>query len=429
LRGKRWGAPFLCIALALLGGCSTTRSLMPVPNIYAAGDERAFEDVAPENRAPSTELIYVTDRKAEENESDTLAYGYERSSSTAFGRVSVEFGAGYTWERLVEQSLRRERDQPISLRLGRLEEIGRFPATPLPFAVRDGLIEVEAEEAAVVREQARRLDALVNRRLARSSSKHVLLYVHGYNNTFADATFTLAEIWHFFGREGVPIVYTWPAGRGGLRGYTYDRESGEFTAYHLKQLIRRLSANEAVEQIRILAHSRGTDITVTALRELFIEARAAGVNPLERYRIASLVLAAPDLDFSVIQQRVMTEPIGPGVGQLTIYVSQGDRAIGLAEWLFGGLTRLGRLQFVDLRAPHIEVMKSVGRIDIVDLRGEGGAFGHGYFHANPAASSDLILAMRYGRKAGKENGRPLKQIGGSFWAIEEGYPFVERGSR
>lgn len=113
-----------------------------------------------------------------------------------------------------------------------------------------------------------------------------------------------------------------------------------------------MSANEAVEKIKILAHSRGTDITVTALRELFIEARAVGANPLERYRIESLVLAAPDLDFSVVQQRVMTEPIGPGVGQLTIYVSQGDRAIGLAEWLFGGLTRLGRLQFMDMRTPR-----------------------------------------------------------------------------
>jgi hypothetical protein len=81
-----------------------------------------------------------------------------------------------------------------------------------------------------------------------------------------------------------------------------------------------------------------------------------------------------------------------------------------------------------MRAPELEVMKAVSSVDIVDLRGEGGAFGHGYFHANPAASSDLILAMRYGRKAGRKNGRPLKRIGASFWAIEEGYPFVGGGN-
>jgi len=53
----------------------------------------------------------------------------------------------------------------------------------------------------------------------------------------------------------------------------------------------------------------------------------------------------------------------------------------------------------------------------------------GNFHANPAASDDLILAMRYGRKVGTENGPPpLKRIERNFWAIEEGYPFVERGS-
>lgn len=312
----------LVLSVAALGGCAAPRSLMPAPNIYVAGAETAFENVAPELRSPRMDLIYVTDRKAKEQDDGTFAYGYERSNSVAFGRVAVELGDDYSWQRLVEQSLSRERDEPIPLRLGRPEAIGRFPATPLPFTVRDGLIEVNADVAAVVREQEREFDALVNRRLDPASSKHVLLYVHGYNNTFAEAAFTLAEIWHFFGRDGVPILYTWPAGHGGLRGYAYDRESGEFTAYHLKRLLRRLSENEEIEQIKILAHSRGTDVTVTALRELFIEARAQGVNPLERHRIASLVLAAPDLDFSVIQQRVMTEPIGPGVGQLTIYVSQ-----------------------------------------------------------------------------------------------------------
>ena len=69
------------------------------------------------------------------------------------------------------------------------------------------------------------------------------MFVHGFNNDFDDAAFTLAEMWHYLGREQVPLLYTWPAGRGGPSGYIYDRESGEFTVYHLKRLIRALDHN------------------------------------------------------------------------------------------------------------------------------------------------------------------------------------------
>jgi esterase/lipase superfamily enzyme len=70
-------------------------------------------------------------------------------------------------------------------------------------------------------------------------------------------------------------VYSWPAGQAGLlRGYSGDRESGEFTVFHLKEFIRTIAAIDEVEKINFSAHSRGTDVILTALRELIIEARA-----------------------------------------------------------------------------------------------------------------------------------------------------------
>ncbi len=47
-----------------------------------------------------------------------------------------------------------------------------------------------------------------------------------------------AEIWHFLGRRGVPILYSWPAAHGGLLGYFVDRESCEFTIYPLPRACR-----------------------------------------------------------------------------------------------------------------------------------------------------------------------------------------------
>ena len=48
--------------------------------------------------------------------------------------------------------------------------------------------------------------------------------------------------------------------------------------------------------------------------------------------------------------------------------------------------------------------------------------GHGYFHSSPEASSDLIMTLRYGLRAGEEDGRPLEHLGAMFWRIEPGYP-------
>ena len=73
----------------------------------------------------------------------------------------------------------------------------------------------------------------------------------------------MAELWHFLGRIGVPIIYTWPAGYPGLFGYTYDRESSEFTVNHFRELLTLMAGFPEIEKINLIAHSRGTDIAVT----------------------------------------------------------------------------------------------------------------------------------------------------------------------
>ena len=51
-----------------------------------------------------------------------------------------------------------------------------------------------------------------------------------------------------------------------------------------------------------------------------------------------------------------------------------------------------------------------------------GAFGHDYFHSNPAVSSDLIMVMRYHMMPAEEYGRPLGADGKGFWFVDDKYP-------
>jgi len=68
--------------------------------------------------------------------------------------------------------------------------------------------------------------------------------------------------------------------------------------FHLKEFIKTITAIDEAEKINFTAHSRGTDVILTALRELIIEARASGKDPHRSLKLSNLVLLAPDIDAS-----------------------------------------------------------------------------------------------------------------------------------
>ena len=413
----------LWACVLLLAGCADKRQLMPTPNLYTDEQATLFETLPEEYTSPLVELIYVTDRAPETDEAGNLYYGYQRSNSVAIGTTVVNLGKNATWEELLQASRTHTRFGDFELELVSIDEFARLPPTPIPYKVIDGEVVEDPEVVAELRASVDLLQAEVDRRLALTPRKDAFIYVHGYHNTFDDAAFALAELWHFFGREGLPIIYTWPAGHPGIFGYTYDRESSEFTVYHLKQMIRWLAEQPQIENIHIIAHSRGTDVAVSAFRELVIWARGAGLDPREHFKIKNFVLAAPDLDVQVINQRVGAERLALAVDQGTLYSSPDDQAIGLAEWLFASPRgRLGTLAITKLTDEEIERMKAnAGHVTVVNFTGESTGYGHSYFRENPAVSSDLVLKIRYGLKPG-DPGRPLEHVGLNFWRVPEGYP-------
>jgi esterase/lipase superfamily enzyme len=259
-------------------------------------------------------------------------------------------------------------------------------------------------------------------RLALTSRKAVYVFIHGFNNTFEDAVYVIAELWHFLGRQGIPILYSWPAGYGGgLRGYSRDRESGEFTIFHLKQFLRFLASTPELEEIHLIAHSRGTDVLTSALRELFIEARAAGKDPRRVFKLSNVVLAAADIDFEVVIQRLGAERVGMGIERLTIYVSKGDKAIGFSGCLFVSLRRLGQLRPEDLTEELSRELTRAPWVQIIDANVPTSFIGHAYFYAHPAVSADLVLLLRDNHPPGSP-GRPLRKHGPNFWQITKDYP-------
>jgi esterase/lipase superfamily enzyme len=412
---------FILIAqLLILSACSSAHILVETPNLYASAQTYPSRDIAGVYETTTPELLFVTDRRVENSNNVLHFYGTDRSSSIAFGTVNVQFGDDLSWDALEAASNTQTRKKDIFLNVKDINEIVRFPAIPLPFRVENGKAVILQDSSTAYETAIRSMQNYLQQRLQASNQKDIILYVHGVNTEFNDAALNLADVWHFTGRHGVPIFYSWPAANAGMFGYFKDRESGEFSIYHVKETIRILASTPGLEKIHIIAHSRGTDIITTALRELVIEIRAAGKNPRDVLKIENLILAAPDLDFGVVRQRLIAEKFGLAIGQLTVYMNPDDGALGLSQFLMAGL-RFGKLSQYDLDDSDKLIFQQVKNVNFVSVEGVSSFLGHSYYRNHPGVLSDIAILVRRNLKPGDE-GRPLIHQQINFWTLPEDYP-------
>lgn len=380
-----WVASF-----ALLAGCETVPVLTSTvfPNMSEAPD--------------SARVYYVTDREADDAGG---GYGFARSSSMAFGQAEVGF------DRLSGSEDER------SIRVRGISEQVRFPTTPLPFSLRGSAIVTDGEALSGYDQAARAFQGNVSAALRAAGTDEVVVFVHGYKNDFDDALSTVANIWQAGEQSAVPIAYTWPADNPGLFGYFKDRESGEFSIFHLKETLRLLADVRGLRKIQVIAHSRGTEVATAALREMIIAVRAAGQNPRQVLKVDNLVLAAPDLDFGVVRQRLIAERFAPAFGRISVYMNPSDGALGLAQAVNSG-TRFGRLSYDDLDPGERDILSRVENIQFIDVSGVVSPRGHSYFRENPVVLSDIVTLLQTGADPGSPE-RSLSHIAANFWMLEQ----------
>lgn len=422
------------LALLVVAGCATqARELMPTPSLYLAPSGEPVFNLASDVRpSPDINLLYITDRARETSPERTLPYGQERAKRIVFGTAQVRMIPPLDWATLRAQSRLAKRTREVDLELGPVHQLGAFPLEPYSvMRSPDGFLLRDRVELARYAAAKRALTAEVERRLKGSPKKEILLYVHGFNETFASAAYTTAELCHFLGREPVCAFFTWPASSSGnfLISYTNTTETAAYSVDHLKKTIRMLAATPGVQGLQLLAHSRGTAIMLDAVRELALEAIASGKEPADLYKIDNLVLFSPDIDVDIATQQITGLISDPDLatvwpagrlprilkGRLTVYASPEDRALRVSQILFRSRNRVGQLRPEDLSPKAQAYLATLGRVDLITYEGERtDFFGHSYFTSNPEVSSDLIELLRYGKRLG-EPGRQLIRTGPATW--------------
>lgn len=419
---------FLQIMLSLFMGCNGIQ-LVQTPNVYLNSLENPYSAVPARYQSNEVELLYATDRKPTIENEGTLHYGNLRSRTLAFGSCTVAIGENISWDDIVAASRTKKRSVKLPLQLKDTKELGRYPDPTTPQMLTNGKYVNTAHYLSDLATSEKEMQKIVRQRLSFVERKEVFLFVHGVMNAYDNSAYGMATLWHFLGRPGVPVFYSWPTRRDSkiVRGYNYDRESGEFTVFHLKQFLTTLAATPGLQKIHIIAHSRGTDILTSALRELNIFYTAQGRDSQQELKLGTIILAAADLDLQVAQQRIISERLLQIGEHFIVYFSSTDSVIGMSEWMFGDASnRVGHLQESDIDADRVDGINKQTELQLINVRvsGSEGFMGHTYFIGSPAVLSDLILVLRDNKLPGKQYGRPLLKKESGFWELYDGYPNI-----
>ena len=138
--------------------------------------------------------------------------------------------------------------------------------------------------------------ALVDKALAASASRDLLIYVHGSNNTLPRAAAQAAQLRHFTGRRMVVLAFLWPSGGSILRYFT-DVANAAASVDDFVRLVELLAEHTQAAHIDVLAYSAGAQITSPGLAQLGTPRPGESRQQLrQRLRLAEVYFAAPDID-------------------------------------------------------------------------------------------------------------------------------------
>jgi esterase/lipase superfamily enzyme len=244
---------------------------------------------------------------------------------------------------------------------------------------------------------------------ANPEPKTLVVFVHGYNNTFTEAAITTAKLQQKFGTRAIAICYTWPS-RGQLSGYDADQNETDSSRGYFANFITGLRSDFPDQTIAVVAHSMGSRIAVGGVQKL-PEFQPAGLLGLgKEYPLQAIALLASDLDRSAYEDDY-SHDINKRAKRIFIYVSSKDKALQASSLAKDVEGRLGQ----PFPSPYHD-----DRAETIDASGlNAGFLGHGYITDRLEVLDDLTTAILEDRDARqRENLSPAPSLlSPKYWRL------------
>ena len=221
----------------------------------------------------------------------------------------------------------------------------------------------------------------LHEKLANSSKRDVLVFIHGYNTSFKDAAYRTGQIAFDLNFQGIPILYSWPSEAKTLK-YLVDGNNVSLTVPNFLHFLKLLLESVGANTVHIIAHSMGNRLLIDALNSFNNEELAQGSASLRQ-----IIFAAPDIDarrFSTIANNFRNK-----AERFTLYASSNDKALQISKALHG-FPRAGD------SFPKPIVVQDIDSIDVSEIDTNFFSLGHSYFGDHPAILSDIFYLLNQG---------------------------------
>jgi len=227
----------------------------------------------------------------------------------------------------------------ISIPPERTEGTVNWPRAKVPYNTRTDMLTVRSIAYATPAAFRGALGQAI--RTESPGTREAVVFVHGFNNTFAESLYRFAQMVHDMDLPGAAVHYSWPS-QASVLGYVYDRDSVLFARDGLEDLLQQV-AQSGAQRILLVAHSMGTLLTMETLRQMSLRKDNRVLD-----RLTGVVLMSPDIDVDVF--RAQSAAIGKLPQPFVIFSSRNDTALLASSTIAGEEQRLGNIKDVSLLA-------------------------------------------------------------------------------
>jgi esterase/lipase superfamily enzyme len=223
-----------------------------------------------------------------------------------------------------------------------------------------------------------------------------VIFIHGYNNNFAESLYRFAQISTDMGLLGTPVLYAWPTTENALE-YIHDRDSALFARDGLQTLMEQL-IRSGIKRLVLVGHSIGANLLMETLRQMAISGEKSVTRSID-----AVILISPDIDQSVFQTQL--NHLDPIPSPFVVFSTENDRALKVISLLTGKQTRLGQLTSSDALDKH-----GIQVINLSEYDDGDGFLNHSVALTSPSVIAIMQKIPAAGELSRKDNGNPRNML-------------------
>jgi esterase/lipase superfamily enzyme len=322
-------------------------------------------------------VYYASNRNATGATQTAAAFGSERVDTLSYGAVDVA---------LKHQADMRDIESPAVLKIDKATSLSDF--------------EVATQLLPMTLDVWR---AELRRRAARFEEPGVLLFIHGFNVSFAAAAQRSAQLAYDLAFPGPTVFLSWPSDASVVK-YLRDGRDARNSRQAVAKVLSELSGLLPKGPVYVIAHSMGNRLLTEGYAQLLED------QPGRARAFREIVMAAPDVDQEDFRLNIAPRILASGP-RFTLYASEHDLALGSSEWLQGG-KRLGH------GGPALFVERGIDSVDASAVTKEFFSLNHAYFGDTTTVLSDIFHLIRRRMAPGERpHLKPQQRGDGKAWTL------------